>query len=164
MSDLRKAPVSLAEAKRYLADHHSHNSVPPAGWLFGTAVYNGPTLCGIGMAGRPARGLQDGATAEITRVCTVGDRNACSMIYGGLLAALKAIGWRRAYTYTLKSECAACVRAVGFVKDADLRARGPHIRPLQGRYVTDLFGTVRRPPDPKVRWLKVLAPPTPTED
>ncbi len=67
------------------------------------------------MIGRPvARHLQDGFTAEVTRVATDGARNACSMLYGAAWRAARAIGYRRLITYTLNTEPGESLRGAGF--------------------------------------------------
>lgn len=45
--------VELAEAKRFVGEHHRHCAIP-AGWRWGHAVYNGSTLVAVAMVGRPA--------------------------------------------------------------------------------------------------------------
>jgi hypothetical protein len=105
-------PCTITEARRFIGRHHRHSAAPSSG-LFAVAVGN-PELCGVALVGRPvARRLDDGWTAEITRVCTLGERNACSMLYGACVRAAKALGYRRIITYTLASESGASLRATG---------------------------------------------------
>jgi len=67
------------------------------------------------MVGRPvARLLHDGWTAEVLRLCTTGERNACSMLYGASWRAARALGYRRLVTYTLPEEGGASLRAAGW--------------------------------------------------
>lgn len=83
----------------------------------GVGVYLGDELVGVGILGRPtARNMPPG-TAEITRVTTLGTPNACSMLYGALTRAAKALGYKRVITYTLESEPGTSLRAAGFVID-----------------------------------------------
>lgn len=111
-----------------------------------------------GAAGRPkARGLDsgyDGDALEVVRVCTTGTRNACSMIYGALCRAGEALGYDPIYTYTLQSECASCVRASGFVVDAELDARPGWDTRSRPRVNVDLFGEERTPTEAKIRWIR----------
>lgn len=66
------------------------------------------------IAGRPvARRLDDGGTLEILRVCTDGTPNACSFLYARCARIARLMGYARAITYTLASECGASLRAVG---------------------------------------------------
>jgi hypothetical protein len=77
-------------------------------------------LVGVAIVGRPvAPRLDDGLTAEITRVCTDGTRNAASMLYGACRKASKAMGYDRIFTYTLPEEGGASLRAAGFKLDKD---------------------------------------------
>ena len=78
------------------------------------------TLVGVAIVGRPvAPKLDDGLTAEITRVCTDGTRNAASMLYGACRKASRAMGYDRIFTYTLPEEGGASLRAAGFKLDKE---------------------------------------------
>lgn len=153
---LRVEPCSISEARRFVGEHHRHNR-PPLGGLFAAKVTNAGQAVGVGIAGRPvARALDDGHTVELVRVCTTGERNACSMLYGALCRAAKALGYFKAITYTLASEPGASLRASGFDRVAELApSRGWH-QPSRPRYTTDLFGEEIAPLGPKVRWERVL--------
>jgi hypothetical protein len=111
---LRVVPCTQRQAKAYVAAHHRHHK-PPQGGLFAMAAMAGDALVGVIIVGRPvARRLDDGLTAEITRCCTDGTRNACSILYGRARRAAFALGYRRVITYTLPEEGGASLRAVGF--------------------------------------------------
>lgn len=154
---LTLVPVSLEEAKRFVGQHHRHN-LPPIGWKFGVGVAQAGELVGVAMAGRPvARRLDDGQTLEVIRTCTDGTPNVNSMLYGAVARAAKALGYRTLYTYTLAEEPGASLRAAGWERDADLEARPSWEYTGQVRVQTDLFGNDRRPPGPKVRWVKRVA-------
>jgi len=141
-------PISLKQAKEFVSKHHRHNQ-PPVGWKWGVGLQTGETLVGVAMAGRPvARLLDDGLTLEITRVCTLGDKNANSMLYGAALRAGRALGYRRFVTYTLESESGASLRAVGF-KDDGKAGGGEWNRPNRKRKASQEVGYS---PEPKVRW------------
>ena len=107
-------PCSLKEANAYVAAHHRHNR-PTSGHKWSVACYDRERICGVAIAGRPiARKLDDGLTIEIRRVCTDGTRNACSMLYGACVRSAKAMGYKKAITYTLISENGASLKASGF--------------------------------------------------
>lgn len=111
---LRLSPITQREALAFVDRHHRHHS-PPRGALFQVAVANENEIRGVAVVGRPvARQLQDGYTAEVTRCCTLGDRNACSMLYGACWRAARALGYRRLVTYTLPEEGGASLRGAGF--------------------------------------------------
>jgi hypothetical protein len=107
-------PITIREALAYVSAHHRHHA-PPTGALFALACSTGTGVAGVAIIGRPvARGLQDGWTAEVTRCCTDGTRNAPSMLYRAGWRAARAIGYRRLITYTLPEEGGASLRAAGF--------------------------------------------------
>jgi hypothetical protein len=114
MSKLTLQPITLKEAQRFVEDNHSHHGAP-VGWLFGVAVNDGEKVVGVAIAGRPvARRLDNGWTVEITRCCTDHTQNAASMLYGALVRAARALGYKRVITYTLKSESGASLKAAGW--------------------------------------------------
>jgi hypothetical protein len=111
---LALVPLTLREANAFVAEHHRHHK-PARGCIAVVGVEDDGRVCGVGIAGRPsARMLQDGYTAEVTRCCTDGARNAPSMIYRALWRAVKALGYRKLVTYTLPEEGGASLRASGF--------------------------------------------------
>jgi hypothetical protein len=111
---LSVVPVTLREAFAYVAEHHRHHK-PPQGGLFAVAVADGDRICGVVIVGRPvARKAADGWTAEVTRLCTDGTRNAPSMLYRSAWRAARGMGYRRMITYTLPEEGGASLRGAGF--------------------------------------------------
>ena len=116
-------PCTLKEAKKYVEKHHRHNKAPVGHKISVKLVDNDETL-GVAVLSRPiARMLDDGFTAEITRCCTTGRKNACSMLYGSLLRVAKSIGYYRVITYTQSTESGSSLKAAGFVEDSRLPAR-----------------------------------------
>jgi hypothetical protein len=152
-------PVTLAEAKRFVDRFHRHNRAPVS-WKFGVGLADeAGELVGVAMAGRPVgRGLDLPGNVEIARVCTLGHGNANSRLYGAVLRAAAALGYGRAYTYTLQGESGASLKAVGFVVDAVLDERPTWDTPARRRVQVDLFGEPTRPAGAKVRWRKDLNP------
>lgn len=136
--------MTLEVANDFVRRLHRHNK-PVAGSKFSIGVM-GEQLHGVAIVGRPvAPRLDDGMTVEITRVCTDGTRNACSMLYGACRKAARAMGYERIFTYTLPEEGGASLRAAGFrldKEDAGGKASMWHNRP--GRSVeavgSDLIG------------------------
>lgn len=120
---LTVVPLTLAQAKAFIAEHHRHNK-PPTGWKFGIGLCIKNRLVGVATAGRPvARRYDDGLTLEVNRSCTDGTRNANSMLYGAVWRAAKAMGYMRCITYTQVNETGASLRAAGWVKVKTLEAR-----------------------------------------
>lgn len=118
----------------------------------------GEVLVAVGMAARPVgRGLDDGVTLEVSRVCTLGDHNAASMVYGALCRAAEALGHRRAVTYTREDEPGTSLRASGFEVDAMLPARAGWDAPTRRRQTTNLFGErIHDQGVGRVRWVRML--------
>ncbi len=157
MSGLTLRPVGLTEARTFVGQVHRHN-LPPKFGTFAVGAERDGELIGVAIVGRPvARALDDGFTAEVSRLATDGTPNACSMLYGACSRAAKALGYRRLITYTLQSESGISLRASGWTLDDTLAARPSWDCPSRPRVQTDLFGNERRPSEPKYRWLKEFA-------
>lgn len=149
-------PVTLRQARAFVDQHHRH-SEPPQGWLFGVGLHDGHELVGVAIAGRPmARPLQDGRTLEVTRLCTLGARNASSRLYGAICRAGAALGYTRAITYTLPEEGGSSLRASGFTAVERLGPRPSWSTPGRPRQDETLFGARKRPTGPKLRWERAL--------
>lgn len=158
---LELVPVTLGEARKFVALHHRHNK-PPVGWKVGVGLALGGELVGVGILSRPvARKLatQEPRTIEITRVCTTGARNANSRLYGALCRAAAALGYTAAVTYTLEEESGASLRAAGFALEgpATTRADQTWDMPSRPRVQTNLLGEETIPMGPKLRWRRTLA-------
>lgn len=143
---LELCPITLREANAYVAANHRHHG-ETRGCIFCVAASLDGEIVGVGVAGRPvARLLQDGYTAEVTRLCTDGTPNACSMLYRALWRAARAIGYRRLVTYMLPEEGGTSLRAAGF-KLIGAAGGGTWDRPTSGRPRVDLH-----PTQEKLRW------------
>jgi len=111
---LELAPLTLREANAFVEREHRHHG-PSRGCIAIVGAQSDGEVCGVCIIGRPvARSLQDGYTAEVTRLCTDGTRNACSMLYRAVWRAVRALGYRRLVTYTLPEEGGSSLRASGF--------------------------------------------------
>jgi hypothetical protein len=135
MTDVRNprlelAPLTLREANAYVERHHRYverhhrHSVPVAGAKFALAAALAGEVVGVAIVGRPvARGLDDGWTLEVLRVCTRGARNACSFLYGRAWRAARALGYRRLVTYTRADELGTSLTAAGWRVVGEVTAR-----------------------------------------
>ncbi|MDB5448401.1 MAG: hypothetical protein JWQ97_3718 [Phenylobacterium sp.] len=136
--------VEFAEAAAFVSQHHRHHT-PPVGHLFSIGAFAGDQLCGVAIVGRPvSRGRDDGLTAELTRLCTDGTRNAASFLLGRAAKAALALGYRRIGTYTLGSETGASLRAAGWRVVAEVKGRSWD---TPGRRRTD-----KHPTEDKLLW------------
>lgn len=106
--------IKLKEANAFVAAHHRHHK-PVIGHVFSLGAVLDGELVGVAIVGRPvARMRDDGKTAEVTRLCTDGTRNACSFLYGAAARAAFALGFSRIGTYILASETGGSVKAAGW--------------------------------------------------
>lgn len=108
-------PITLKEAMKFVNEHHRHHKAPQGG-LFAIGLSEGEVVVGVAIVGRPiARMLQNGYTAEVTRLCVLdGYYNACSMLYSACWRAARAMGYKRLITYILQSESGKSLVASGY--------------------------------------------------
>jgi len=73
-------------------------------------------LRGVAIVGRPvSRCLDNGLTAEVTRLCTDGYKNACSFLYAASERIARCMGFERIQTYILISENGASLKATNWI-------------------------------------------------
>jgi hypothetical protein len=120
---LRLAPIKFADAAEFVRLHHRHHT-PSRGHKFSIAAMLGDELVGVVVVGRPvSRERDDGWTLEVTRLCTIGTKNACSFLYGAAARATFAQGYARLGTYTLKREPGTSLLAAGWKLIAEVKGR-----------------------------------------
>lgn len=84
-------PITLKQANAFISAHHRHAG-PTRGHRFSIGLNRGDELVGVAVAGRPvARGLDDGLTLEVTRLCVVDAPNGCSQLLGAIVRAAKEL-------------------------------------------------------------------------
>lgn len=128
---LEIVPIFQTEAFEFIRCHHRHHK-KPVGSIFQIACSARYDACevktrkqiyvyeivGVVVVGRPnARMTQEndnGLTAEVTRLCTDGTKNACSMLYAAAWRAARAIGYRKLITYILSEEPGTSLNAAGW--------------------------------------------------
>jgi hypothetical protein len=146
---VKVAPITLRDANAFVAEHHRHHK-PSRGHKFSIAAIKADQIVGVAIVGRPvARCSDDGLTAEVVRLCTTGERNACSLLYGAAARAAKAMGYKAIQTYILASEPGVSLRAAGYVLDGRVKGRDWNCPSRPGRR-TD------QPQDDKTRWVRAL--------
>ena len=133
-------PVTLQDARKWVDKYHRHHRAPQGG-VFAIGVAVDKEVVGVAIVGRPvARGLHDGWTAEVTRVAVIeGHKNANSMLYSACWRAVRAMGYRKIVTYTLKSEPGTSLKAAGWEVIAQVRAKSWHTpsRPRMDKHSID---------------------------
>ena len=146
---LKLIPITLRQANAFVQAYHRHHK-PSVGQKFSIGVADGEKLVGVAICGRPvSRRLDDGFTLEVSRVCTDGTKNACSMLYGASCRAAKAMGYHKVITYILESEPGTSLKASGF--HCDGRAGG-----LEWNGVRKPKQENQYPHEMKTRWSKEM--------
>lgn len=156
MSAAEIVPLTLAEARRYVAEHHRHNE-PPIGHRFSIGLRRDGSLVGVVVAGHPqARKADDGRTLELLRLTTEGDKNACSRLYSAACRAAFAMGYLRVITYTLEDEPGSSLLASGFTRDGSSPGgEWKHTGGPRAAEMPRLWGPPKMPTGPKTRWLRL---------
>lgn len=110
-------PITFNQACEFVNKYHRHHSASQGcKWCIG--LYKDNTIIGCAICGRPvSRYLDDGLTCEITRLCTIGDKNACSKLYGACCRIAKEMGYKKIITYILESEKGTSLKAANFIFD-----------------------------------------------
>ena len=140
-------PITVSAALKLVKQWH--RKLPDLqGGLFAVAVAD-PDIRGVGIAGNPSRVWQGQAKLVISRCAIDGIPNGCSMVYGALARAAKALGYREVWTYTLPDEPGTSLRAAGF-EDRGLTDGGSYDRPSRSRKAPVC-------PERKRRWCRRLA-------
>jgi len=153
---LHIVPVELKQANEFIGKYHRHHK-PVQGHRFSIGIVDDTGLLhGVVTVGRPVARLagHPQKVLEVTRLCTDGVKNGCSMLYAAAARVGKNLGYERIQTYILDSELGSSLKASGWVNEGV--AGG-------GQWVhTD--GKPRRtdqPTEKKQRWALTLSKPLP---
>ena len=143
---MKAVPLTRDEAREFIRQHHRHHKFP-AGYKFAIGAQKNGELVGVALVGRPtARMLQqkEPLTAEVTRLCTSGERNVCSFLYAAARRAAFAMGFTRLITYILVSEPGTSLKASGWTF-VQVTKGGSWDRPSRARID-------KAPTEPKQLW------------
>ncbi len=110
-------PITLKQANDFvLRLHRHHGKAQGCKFCIGVIDHDGG-LRGVAITGRPvSRYLDNGVTAEITRLCTDGYPNACSFLYAACYRIAKEMGYRKIITYILDTESGASLKGAGWTE------------------------------------------------
>lgn len=144
--------VTRSQARRFVADHHSHHD-PHVGEIFAFGAFVGHSLVGVEVIGRPvAPALDDSETWEITRQ-TIGPgapRFASSRLHGaaGRMARVFGVGL---ITYTRIDEPGRSLLAANFHPEAIAIGRAHDTGNRAARWLPGLYEPSTEIVD-RVRW------------
>lgn len=112
--------VELETANRFVSRLHRHHK-PVVGHRFSLGCYRviDSVLVGMCICGRPVarKAGNPREIMEVTRVCTNGEKNACSFLLGASARISREMGFRVIQTYILESESGKSLQASGWVRD-----------------------------------------------
>jgi hypothetical protein len=120
---LHIVPLTFRDACEFVRQFHRHHD-PPRGSKFclGVETEDGE-LHGVIIVGRPiSRVFDDRKTAEVTRSCTDGTKNANSCLYAAAWRVAREMGYSRLITYTQEGESGVSLKAANW-KVVACRAR-----------------------------------------
>ncbi len=133
---LRVIPIPYRTARAFLRTHRP-DLVPPQGHKFSlglTQTTRGGHLVGVAMVSRPAaRSLDDGLTAQLTRLCTDAPPHACSALLAAAWRVAHAMGHQKMITYVAEAEPGTSLSAQGWRQVAQ---RAAPSRPRSGASTT----------------------------
>lgn len=117
---LRIVPIELRDANAFIFAHHRHHK-PVQGHRYSIAAMDeAGVVHGVCVVGRPvARNADQATTVEVTRLCSDGSRNVCSLLYAAAARVARNMGFERIQTYTLPQEGGASLRACGWVNESE---------------------------------------------
>ena len=150
MPKLLVRPVTLKLANKFVAENHRHHK-PVTGNKFSIGCFLASELVGVAIVGRPiSRKLDDGLTAEVTRLCTNGIKNVASKLYSACRRIAKEMGYAKIITYILVSETGISLKASGWECE-DEKCGGLAWNSSKGiertNIATNLFGSIRKYPN-----------------
>jgi len=132
-------PMDLEGANEFVERHHRHHK-PVVGHKFSIGASLGDDLVGVVIVGRPvSRHRDDGQTLEVTRLCTIGTKDACSFLYGAAARAAFALGYTRIGTYIRADEPGASLKAAGWRLIASTPGRSWSVPSRPRKDKTDLI-------------------------
>lgn len=107
-------PCTLKFANEYVAKLHRHHK-PSRGHKFSIKVIEDNELHGVAISGRPvARGCNPDEILEVSRLCTDGTKNACSILYAASARIAKEMGYKSIQSYILETETGKSLEAAGW--------------------------------------------------
>lgn len=126
-SEFATVPLTLVQANELVSTLHRHHK-PVTGHRFSIgAVYSGE-LVGCCIVGRlVARAVDPFVIAEVNRLATNGQPNACSFLYAAATKICREMGFSELWTYILESEPGSSLSALkqlGWINDGVVRSDG----------------------------------------
>lgn len=156
-------PISIRKANDYVESNHRHHGIKK-GCRFAIGCFDEErVLHGVAICSNPvARNADDGLTLEVSRLCTDGTHNACSILYGACARIAKEMGFRKIQTYILESETGISLKAFGWSCEGKAGAPNWMVNASErtkerNSFEQMTFFAKKKPPDEmKQRWVRML--------
>lgn len=146
---MRTVPLTLSQANELVASWHRHHK-PVQGHRFSVGAKHEEELVGAAIVGRPVARMTDQyAVAEVTRLVTNGQKNACSFLYGATARIAREMGFDSIQTFILESEDGTSLKAAGWV-EVESFGGGDWTRESKPNRRQD------QPQEPKRKFIKLL--------
>ncbi len=130
--------------------HRHHKPVVGHRFSLGVMERDSGLVHGIAIVGRPvARAIPQYQIAEVIRLVTDGEKNACSTLYSACARTSREMGFSKIQTYILESEPGISLRATGWAFEAMTQGGDWNHSWRRGRRVD-------QPMVRKQRWSKTL--------
>ena len=148
---LKIVPLELREANAHIEEYHRHHGrVQGHRFSIGVVDEKG-TLRGCAVIGRPTSGLDPKRILEVTRLCSDGTGNVCSMLYSAAARVGKELGYEKIQTYIFHSENGASLKASGWIYERMAHPSGRHRKRSDGKERNTAYVEI-----PKTLWSKKL--------
>ena len=148
---IKTIPLELREANAHIEEHHRHHGrVQGHRFSIGVVDETGKLL-GCAVVGRPTSGLDPKRILEVTRLCSDGTPNICSMLYSAAARVGKALGYEVIQTYIFQSEFGSSLKASGWKYERVAHPSGRHRKRSDGQARNTEFVEVS-----KTLWTKQL--------
>lgn len=149
---LRIVPLELRELNAHVAEFHRHHA-PVQGHRSSIGVVDeSGVLHGCASVGRPTSGLDPKRILEVTRLCSFGTQNVCSMLYSTAARVGKALGYEKIQTYIYETESGVSLLASGWSFERLAHPSGRHRKRSDGESRDCSHVTI-----PKKLWSKILS-------
>jgi len=147
---MKTIPLTLSQANELISAWHRHHK-PAQGHRFSIGcVLTASDIVGAAIVGRPVgRKTDQYLVAEVTRMVTNGEKNACSFLYSACARIAREMGFERIQTFILREEPGTSLLAAGWRFDGNTDSAPQKWHSREGRRSD-------QPAERKQRWVKDL--------
>lgn len=147
---MKALPLTLAQANELISAWHRHHK-PVTGHRFSIGcVLTVSVIVGAAIVGRPVgRKTDQYLVAEVTRLVTTGEKNACSFLYSACARIAREMGFESIQTFILREEPGTSLMAAGWDFDGLTDSKPGKWHSREGR-------DSDQPAEAKQRWVKRL--------